>query len=91
MFIDHIDRNPVNNRFSNLRLVDRTQQNCNRSIAVVLTHDGETLNMSEWAERIGCTPKAIAYRLQAGWSIADTLTIPINPGNRIKRKLSISK
>ena len=91
LFIDHIDRNPTNNRFSNLRLVDRVEQNCNRSIAVVLTHDGLSLNMSQWAERLGCNPKTIAFRLNAGWSVADAVTVPAKLGNRIKRKLEVIK
>ena len=39
----------------------------------VLTHDGLTLPISEWAERIGLAKATIAKRLRNGWTIAEAL------------------
>ena len=42
----------------------------------LITFRGETLRLSEWAERIELTPDAIRYRLKQGWSLERTLTTP---------------
>ena len=42
-----------------------------------LTHNGETLILADWAKRIGTQPTTLWLRLEKGWSVADTLTVPI--------------
>lgn len=45
---------------------------------VYLTHDGETLVLSDWARRLGLDRRTIHARLQAGWTVASAL----NPQKR---------
>jgi hypothetical protein len=43
-----------------------------------LTHNGETLILSEWARRIGIDPDTISERLNSlGWTVEDALTRPL--------------
>jgi len=42
-----------------------------------LTHNGETWSVSEWARKTGLKNKTIYMRLNAGWSVKDTLEKPI--------------
>ena len=51
----------------------KEQQN-NRSNNVHLTYNGETLTLSQWADRIGINRKTLQFRLRRGWSIERALT-----------------
>ncbi len=51
-----------------------------------LTHDGITLPLIEWAEKLHILPTTIRMRLSKGWSITDTLTIPIEYRKPQRRK-----
>lgn len=42
----------------------------------LLTLNGETRNIAQWAKKTGLRRNCIEKRLQLGWSIEDTLTIP---------------
>jgi hypothetical protein len=48
----------------------------------LLTHEGETLSITQWARRTGMSRQVIHYRLRNGWSIHDTLTQPMHPKGR---------
>lgn len=53
----------------------------------LLTFNGETLPIRDWAKRIGISPDAIRYRLRAGWSIERAITTPPDPyGVRARSK-----
>lgn len=39
----------------------------------LLAHDGETLAIAEWADRVGLTPSTLYGRLRAGWSVGRAL------------------
>lgn len=41
----------------------------------VITHDGKTQNLGQWAAEQGIGEATIRYRLKAGWSIAKALTV----------------
>jgi uncharacterized protein (DUF433 family) len=47
-----------------------------------VTHQGETLTVSEWARRSGIEVDTLLVRLNAGWSVEDALTRP--PWNQKK-------
>lgn len=49
--------------------------NCrNRRANRLLTHDGQTMSLVEWAEKLRTTSDAIKSRLRLGRSVADTLS-----------------
>lgn len=59
---------------SNCRWATKTEQARNTRANRMLTHDGLTLCVSEWAERIGLPSQTILNRLRYGWSVERTLT-----------------
>jgi hypothetical protein len=59
----------------NCRWATKTEQNRNRpSHAVMLTHEGVTLCMADWARRVGMTPNKLRQRINLGWSVERALT-----------------
>lgn len=62
----------------NCRWATVKEQSVNRRTTVFLSHNGERLTQTEWAERTGIKASTICYRLKAGWSVADALTKPPN-------------
>lgn len=54
----------------------KTQQN-NRSTNKLLTHDGKTLTLSQWAETIGLNPRSLESRLVRGWPTEKALSTPL--------------
>jgi lambda repressor-like predicted transcriptional regulator len=54
-----------------------------------LTHDGMTLSLEAWADRIGVKPATLRARLRKGWSVTEALTTPnlmlIRPSRAAKR------
>lgn len=72
--LDRIDNNsgysPNNCRFTDWE----TQQN-NRRDNVVLEHNGESLTIEQWSRRQNIPASVIAYRLGAGYSVRNALTM----------------
>lgn len=46
-----------------------------------ITHNGETLTLTQWANRIGTPMKTLHRQLSRGWSIGDVIKGPRNRGN----------
>jgi len=61
----------------NCRWATTLQQNNNKRRNHRLTHDGETLTITEWANRLGISRKAILSRLRYEWSTERILTEPV--------------
>lgn len=70
----------------NCRWATRLQQGRNRRSVVLLTHDGETKCIAEWAEQLGLRAEAISSRLRRGWSTYDALTTPAVLGANQQRR-----
>lgn len=57
----------------NCEWATRTKQARNQRTNRLLTHNGETLNVTSWAERLGMSSKTITSRLHRGLAAADAL------------------
>lgn len=65
----------------NCRWATQAEQNRNRpGHAVLLSHNGDTKSLTEWAHKIGMTPNALRGRLALGWSVEKALTTPKQDG-----------
>ena len=61
----------------NLRWATRRDQALNRRSNHVLTFDGRTKTLTEWADEYGLPPTTLRRRLQLGWAVDAALTAPL--------------
>lgn len=58
----------------NCKWASRKEQANNRRSNRLLTHDGVTLNITQWADRLGWAKGTLASRLKYGWPVERVLT-----------------
>lgn len=61
----------------NCKWVTREEQNNNHRRNVVITYNGVSQNLTQWARIIEVTAKLLGQRLRNGWSIEEALTTPV--------------
>jgi hypothetical protein len=77
-----IDRYPDPNGHygpENCRWATPAEQNRNMRKTILLTHNGVTLCMKDWAAAAGMPYATLDYRLKHGWLLEDALTTPPTP------------
>lgn len=75
-----LDRIDVNGSYcpENCRWVTRKGQANNRTSNRLITYNGETKTIQQWADITGISNKTISQRIAAGWSIDKVMTTPIH-------------
>lgn len=53
------------------------EQNANRSSVVILSHDGVSKSVADWARALGVSANCIRQRLYLGWDVERALTTKI--------------
>lgn len=73
-----LDRIDVNGNYepSNCRWADHRTQSNNKRSNVVVTHDGQSKTVAQWAEIVGLERKTLEYRIRVGWPADRALTTP---------------
>lgn len=80
----HLDGNPGNNRLDNLawgtteeNIEDRKAHNRYTHRNYLITHNGETMSLKQWADRFGVPYQRFTYRIRvAKMSMEDAARIP---------------
>ena len=74
--IDRIDT-AGNYEPNNCRFISMSAQQRNRSSCKMISFNGETRSVQEWAEKLRIAPSTLRSRFNKGWSVERALTEPV--------------
>lgn len=73
--LDRIDNNKGYNK-KNCRWATKKEQDNNRRDNVTITHNGETMTLTEWSRKVNISRITIRGRLKRGWEVGQILGLP---------------
>jgi len=76
--------NSLNYSKDNCKWADRKEQANNRRSNKLITYNGYTFNISQWAELLEIKPHTLAKRFKNGWSVEKAFTTPIREAREHK-------
>lgn len=62
---------------ANCRWATRVEQAYNRRTNRLITHQGESLPLGMWAERVGLRRRTVEGRIRSGWTVERALSTPV--------------
>lgn len=89
-----IDRIDTNGNYcpENCRWLTIQEQQQNRRDARLLTFNGETHSMTQWAKLTGLKRETIRDRIdKSGWSVEEALTTPTMPNDKTRQQCKTKK
>lgn len=76
--LDRINNNG-NYEPGNVRWATQSEQSRNKRTNHLVTFDGKTQCITEWAKELGMRKNTLQRRLSVGWSVEDALSTPVRP------------
>lgn len=74
---------------NNCKWATDTEQNRNKRNIRIISFNGESLLLEDWARKTGLSKQCISYRLKKGWGVKNALTIPKKNNNKTNDALQL--